>query len=646
MARSRPAFPWETESAPHSVAHTLRGGGALAKALFLYAPRRTTLAAMLLLTAGVTDAFGIVMLIPLLHVVGLEETSDGNGITETIQGVADAIGVELNLANVLLLFLVLAVVRAVAAWQRQMLVAAIQHGFVDRMRERFYAAMASAKWAYLVTQRQSDVQHVLSSALNRVGNGGFMVLQMAVSAVLTSAQLVVVFAISPAISTVALAAGGVLFLLHSPLTRRSRAVGEQLTQANRGLFGLSTDFMAGLKLVKGHGVESRHVWRYRETLRDARERQLDYQRVSALATASTGLAAAVILSAMVWFAISFELASMSELAVTALIFMRVFPTLTGLQGQIRGLANSLPAHEYAMSMYHDLRNAAEPGHPLASASTRPDDAPPAPRLPLKTSLALRHVSFAYTEDVDVLRDLNMEFRAGELTVVAGPSGAGKSTLADVLLGLLAPTAASPRGAGRGAATAVERGADNGAALQGEVLLDGRPLVGETLRAWRGSVAYAPQEPFLFHDTVRANLLWAQPERSEEALWDALRLAVADTFVAALPRGLDTVVGDRGGRLSGGERQRIALARALLREPAFLLLDEATGQLDVETERRVAAMLRSLRERTTVVAIAHRTGLMQVADRIVLMDAGRVVADGPWQALQHRIGASAPADVEA
>ena len=645
MAPSRPRFPWETESAPHSVANTLRGGGALAKALFLYAPRRTTLAAVLLLTAGVTDAFGIVMLIPLLHVVGLEgETGDGNGITEAIQGAADAIGVELNLVNVLLLFLLLAVVRAVTAWQRQMLVVAIQHGFEDRMREQFYAAMASAKWAYLVTQRQFDVQHVLSSALSRVGNGGFIVLQMAVSAVLTSAQLVVVFAISPAISTIAFAAGGVLFLLHSPLTRRSRAVGEQLTQANRGLFGLSTDFMAGLKLVKGHGVEARHVGRYRETLRDARERQLDYQRVSALANASTGLAAAVILSAMVWFAVSFELAPMSELAVTALIFMRVFPALTGLQGQIRGLANSLPAHEYAMSMYRGLRNAAESEHPLASASTQPDRAP-LPRLPLRTSLALRHVSFAYTEDVDVLRDLDLEIRAGELTVVAGPSGAGKSTLADVLLGLLAPTA-TPREQRCSTATAAQRAPSNGAALQGEVLLDGRPLAGETLRGWRGSVAYAPQEPFLFHDTIRANLLWAQPERSEEALWEALRLAVADTFVAALPDGLDTVVGDRGGRLSGGERQRIALARALLREPAFLLLDEATGQLDVETERRVAAMLRSLRERTTVVAIAHRTGLMQVADRIVLMDAGRVVADGPWRELQHRIGASAPADAEA
>ena len=189
-----------------------------------------------------------------------------------------------------------------------------------------------------------------------------------------------------------------------------------------------------------------------------------------------------------------------------------------------------------------------------------------------------------------------------MTAIAGPSGAGKSTLADVLLGLLAPG-------------------------EGKVCVDGVPLTGPNLHRWRRSVACVPQEPYLFHDTIRANLRWAEPRATEAEMWQALRLAAADGFVAALPDGLDTVTGDRGGRLSGGERQRIALARALMRRPALLVLDEVTGQLDAENERRILEALESLRGHTTVVAIAHRPALLEAADGIVRLESGQVAATG-------------------
>src|SRR5690606_21964199 len=195
------------------------------------------------------------------------------------------------------------------------------------------------------------------------------------------------------------------------------------------------------------------------------------------------------------------------------------------------------------------------------------------------------------------------------TAIVGPSGGGKSTVADVLIGLLAPD-------------------------EGEVLVDGEPLTDAQRPAWRRRVAYVAQDVFLFHDTVRANLLLADPDADDARLWEALEAASAG-FVKDLPDGLDTVVGDRGTRLSGGERQRLALARALLREPELLVLDEATSSLDAVNEARVQEAIRRLHGRTTMVVIAHRLATVRDADAIHVLVDGRITESGTWAELVGR-----------
>ena len=189
--------------------------------------------------------------------------------------------------------------------------------------------------------------------------------------------------------------------------------------------------------------------------------------------------------------------------------------------------------------------------------------------------------------------------------IVGPSGSGKTTLADLILGLLSPT-------------------------EGTIFIDGQPLEDELVHHWRSSIGYVPQETFLFHDTVRHNLLWAKRDATEDELWKAIELAAAAGFVSALPDGLDTVVGDRGIRLSGGERQRLALARALLRRPTLLLLDEATSSLDTANELRIQEAIEGLHGELTMVVIAHRLSTIRRADSIVVLDRGQVVEADTWE----------------
>jgi ATP-binding cassette subfamily C protein len=219
------------------------------------------------------------------------------------------------------------------------------------------------------------------------------------------------------------------------------------------------------------------------------------------------------------------------------------------------------------------------------------------------------VSYRYDPNKQefALVDVNIRVPANSMTAIVGRSGAGKSTLIDLLIGLVRPES-------------------------GEVLYDGVPLTARNTLAHRRMVSYVPQDPFLFHSSIRDNLKLVDPNAIDERLWEALRFAAAEDFVRQLPDGLDTIIGDRGIRLSGGERQRLVLARAILRKPSILVLDEATSALDNENEAKIQAALERLKGSMTIIVIAHRLSTIRNADQVIVIEQGRVVQQGAYHQL--------------
>jgi ATP-binding cassette, subfamily C, bacterial len=290
--------------------------------------------------------------------------------------------------------------------------------------------------------------------------------------------------------------------------------------------------------------------------------------------------------------------ALTHLIVLVFVFMRILPRFTALQSDVQEMLVNLPAFDAMREMRAACEREREPPTPQ-------DTAPPT----LHREIRLSEVTFNYNEEDsgDVIGSVSFTVPARRITAIIGPSGSGKSTLADILMGLLEP-------------------------ISGEITIDG-VLLDETIRrSWRGEVAYVPQEVFLLHDTIEANLRLSAPDASETGLWEALRVAQAEAFVKRLPDGMRTVVGDRGARLSGGERQRIALARALIRRPQLLILDEATSALDWENQTMIARSIEELRGSMTIITIAHRLSMIAFADWIVALEEGQVVEAGSYESL--------------
>jgi ATP-binding cassette subfamily C protein len=304
------------------------------------------------------------------------------------------------------------------------------------------------------------------------------------------------------------------------------------------------------------------------------------------------MTSAIALCVIVYLALTaFDMTAAGTLAILVLYF-RFAPKVLQLQTYAQTLNSNASAMQNVLSHMREAEKARE----AAGASI------PAAPAKLTHEIRLKDVSFTYENGKKAILDASFVIPANRITVLAGPTGSGKSTLADLLMGMMAPQA-------------------------GVIEIDGAILNDRLSGSWRRAIGYVPQDPFLFHGTVRENLLLADGSADETALWEALRAAHAEALVRNLPLGLETIVGHRGQLLSGGERQRLILARALLRKPALLVLDEATSALDWEHEDLIARSLEELKKEVTIVMIAHRRRMIALADHVIILNEGAVVEQG-------------------
>jgi ATP-binding cassette, subfamily C, bacterial len=536
----------------------------------------------LMLFARLTEGIGLFLLIPLLDRVSGNTAS---GMSQQLSQILAKIGIPVTIGPLLLLFLGLVTLRALLLFAQQQLAARYQYVVVDKLRRRLFGQLLRAEWRWLADKRASDLATLLTAGVGRIGVGLNQLIGLIAGITTLLAFGATALVLSWQITLIAIAAGAFAYMLFSGTRARAVALGLSLNIANKGLQASVQDGLATIRLTKLANAEARDEVAFSKVIGDQRQQQLAFLANSGLSDMALQVGGAAMLAALLYGGLVWLTLPISVLLTIVFIFARLLPAFASTQQAWHYWLHSRAALEEYDQALTDSEEAAEPvaaGEPLA----------------LREAIVADSLTFAYADrEKPVLDAVSFQIMANTTTALTGPSGSGKSTLADLLCGLLQPDS-------------------------GSLSVDGVVLDAATRLRWRQSIAYVQQDAFLFHDSIIANLRWAHPDASMAEIEAALRAAAAD-FVFALPKGLDTIVGDVGQKLSGGERQRIALARALLAKPALLILDEATSALDLASEQMVHAALAKLRGSMTIVIIGHRLAGLDLADQHIRLDKGRL-----------------------
>ncbi len=533
-----------------------------------------------LLLAGAAQGIGLATLVPLLQAVNGGVESGASPINAMVVKALSTVGLEPQFGTLLIIVIAGMVLKSALVILAMTYVGYAVAEVATNLRTRLIEALLKARWSYFVRQPLGSIANAISLEAHRSANAYAMVALVLTHGILSVFYIGVALLISWKIAIVAVVLGGIMALLLATFVRIAQKAGRKQTRRTSELLTDLSDMLTGIKPLK---AMSRHNWFANlfegqiVSLKNALRKQVISKQIlknleEPLIAISLGIG--FYIATIVWGT------PVTELIVIGLVISQTISSISKVQQQLQQAVIEESAYYAVHNMILEAESEAEPRH----AGRRPT---------LQQGCLFDHVYFSHGER-RVLNNVSIEIPARELTVITGNSGAGKTTITDLLIGLHHPD-------------------------KGQILIDGVNLGELDIEAWRSMVGYVPQELILFHDTVRSNVTLGDPSFSDDDVREALIAAGAGDFVAHLPEGLDTVVGERGMRLSGGQRQRIALARAMVHKPKLLILDEVTSALDPETEENICRNVRDLIKDSvhglTVLAITHREAWLEAADRV-------------------------------
>lgn len=455
---------------------------------------------------------------------------------------------------------------------------------LQRLSLNFYT---EEKAGVLMTRMTSDIETL--TVLFQEG-----LVNIAVQSLTLVVITVILFVYNPLLASVTvIVVIPVTFVLSLWFRRRSDVGYTRVRDKIAAVLSDLQENLSGIRIITAHNRHKRNTVIHRDIVGDHEDANLDTARVNtAYGSLTEGvgiIGQAFMLLVGGWLVVNGDL-TVGELTAFSLYLVMFF-------APIQAIVQLYNAYQQGQASIKKLRGFLEESPSVPEAEDAPDLAT------IEGSIALEDVSFGYSEDAPVLHNINLEIPPGESLAVVGPTGAGKSTIAKLIVRFYDPQS-------------------------GCVRIDGQDVREVSLESLRRQLGVVPQEPFLFNGSIGENVAFSRPDATEEEIWEACRTVGLDTMVSRLPDGLDTPCHERGVSLSSGERQLLALARAFVAQPRVLVLDEATSNLDSNSEKKIEEALDAVLKGRTAIIIAHRLTTAMRADRIAVIQDGRITEIGP------------------
>jgi len=550
-----------------------------------------------LVFGGVAEVASISTLLPVITTIAGGEAANSSPLNQTINDIMVSVGLSPTLGPMLILVTLFMTIKALLAFAALSYAGVASAKVSIGLRRRLIAALFGARWRYYSEQSRGRFANAVANDAGRAGDAYLLAARVVAYGVQAVGYVCVALMVDWRLAIAGILGGAFVTVALSGLVTLSRKAGDKQTDRTADLTVHTVDMLSNIKPLKTMDrwrVSLEAMTRALERLkRSLIQRELSRQGMlqggDVLATALIG--------GSIYFAHVYWQAPLPELVVSGIVFFQLVSIVSKLQ---KFLQTSVQL-ESAYLRSEALIEEAEANQESWPGSQTPD---------IAAGFRFENVSFAHAE-TPVLRNISFDIPAKGVTVFMGPSGSGKTTIVDLLIGLHR-------------------------AGEGRILLGGDAIETVDMRAWRRRIGYVPQELSLLHASVRDNITLGDPEIDDDAVWAALEQVDARDFVAALPQGLDTDVGETGGKLSGGQRQRISFARALVAKPEILILDEVTSALDPDTETAIVDNIRELGARYGIIAITHRPAWTRIADKLYRVGGGAVV---PVEAIAEQAAAA-------
>jgi len=557
------------------------------KQSFVEYPVQSFIVILSIVITGFAESFSLLTFLPLLQ-IGLTRISteqaanvvaqDPSFIDQVFDRFFEFIGLEPTLAVLLGLIVIMITIKSIGMLVTRAYIGIVSARVATDLRMNLIKALLGTSWRYFTSHATGRFSNAISTEAQRASNTYLSAWNMIGAAIQIGFFVLASAAVSMEVLIYGIGAGVLIMAMLHWTVKMARVAGMAETNLMNSLIARLSDNISGIKPLKAMGLEQKIL----PILEGDSEGLRRAQNSQAFASAAQGNLSEplmmLIMAVGVYYALEHMDITLAHLAVVALFFNR----MVGRMSQFQKFYQMINVSE---SAYHSINNVI---HDAIEATPKRNHNGHVPLL--TKEIKLEHLGFSY-EGTKILDDFSLTIPANQVTAIVGPSGCGKTTIADIVTGLLEPQT-------------------------GRVYVDDVPMDQVDPQKWHEMIGYVPQELYLFHDTLRSNITLKDAQISDDAVWAALARSDAKDFVEALPEKLDTVIGERGSKLSGGQRQRLMIARALVRDPKLLILDEATTALDPQTERALCKTVKDLAKSVTILAISHQPAIKEIAHQVI------------------------------